>query len=279
VFAAINGRGDVMGSALARTLHATQVAAGVALGLGLTAAPGFADVIDPQLFVCTSCTAPAGGDPNFINVNSFNVGFAGNHTAVAPLLILVAVPDGGAAPTLSVPTGVTAATGSKYYGLHNATSGNLTGVLEGTLTSGGDAYTTAGLTTGAGGGASQSFTNYTTTPFPGGKPNPDAGVTSFGIFAYALSVALNSGSGGNSPVTGLDLTGGSLVGDFVIAYNCATAGATCTGGDIGETPFTNAGFVGPGPGPVPLPTALPLFTTGLVGLGLLARRRKKAIAA
>jgi hypothetical protein len=246
------------------------------------AAPGFADVIDPQLFVCTGCTSSVGGDPNFISSGSFNVGFAGSgQSAVSPILILVAIPGTGAAPTLSLPTGVSAAAALAYYGLNNATSGNLTGVLEGTLTAtspsppNNNAYAAAGILN-AGGGNSQNFANYTTTPFPGGQPNPDTGVTQFRIFAYAINFALNDS---NSPLKGINLEGGSLIGDFVMAYNCATGGGTavCSGGDIGSTPFTVGGFIGPTG--VPLPAALPLFATGLVGLGLLARRRKRAIAA
>jgi hypothetical protein len=283
VFAAINGRGDVMGSALARTLHATQVAVGAALGLGIMAAPGFADVIDPQLFVCTGCTTSVGGDPNFINSNNFNVGSQPAFTGISPLLILVAIPGATSstiAPTISLPSGVSAAApGMKFYGLNNATSGTTAGVFEGLLTmaSGGSAYTVAGIAND-GGGSSQNFSNYTTSPFPGGGTNPDTGVTQFGIFAYAINFALTDST---SPLTGLDLHGGTLLGDFVMAYACGTGGGTAlcpNGNNLGSTPFTVGGFISTTT-VVPLPAALPLFATGLVGLGLLARRRKRAIAA
>jgi hypothetical protein len=72
--------------------------------------------------------------------------------------------------------------------------------------------------------------------------NPDAGVGSFGIYAYAINVALSSGAGGNSRIN-IDLTGGNLNGDYVIGYACDVAEPTCSGGNINETPFTNAGFV------------------------------------
>ena len=79
-------------------------------------APAQTTVVDPQIYVCTGCTAPAGGDPNVINPTSINVGFAGNHTAVAPLLIIVGVPNGGPDPTISLPAGVNPIAAGTYYG-------------------------------------------------------------------------------------------------------------------------------------------------------------------
>src|SRR5947208_14425119 len=81
----------------------------VLLGLGLFAAPGFAS----QIYVCTGCTTPPGGDPNVINPASINVGYAGNHSAVSPLLIIAGVPNAGSAPTISL-HGVSAAGGASY---------------------------------------------------------------------------------------------------------------------------------------------------------------------
>lgn len=42
--------------------------------------------------------------------------------------------------------------------------------------------------------------------------------------------------------------------------------------------FTGSGYASPAGSPAPLPAALPLFATGLAGLGLLARRKKKPVA-
>ncbi len=200
---------------------------GVALLAALGTAPLMAQtVIDPQLYVCTGCTAPLGGDPNVIDPTSINVGFAGSHTAISPLLIIVGVPNAGPMPTISLPTGVSSA--SLAYGA-SAT---------GTLTSAGsNAYAALGLNTGAGGGDSESWVNW--SGFDTGK-----GITvgsSFNLYAFGINYALNSDSKNgavNSPIT-IDFSGIN-VGSFVIAYNCAVAGSTCTDGKIGETPFTNA---------------------------------------
>ena len=241
---------------------------------------GQTGVVDPQIFLCTGCTAPAGVDPVLVDPSSINVGFAGSHTAVAPLLIIVGVPNGGSAPTISLPLGVSAAAAGTYYGLNFATSGGLTGVAEGTLMSTGcaNAYACSGIAN-AGGGSSEMFVNWTGNPVPGGATNPDTGVTSFTLYAFAINYALNScvpnNKNGcpavNSPIT-IDLAGGTAVGldTFVIAYNCATSGATCSGGDIGSTPFTNAGYY-----TTPEPGTLALLGTGILGIGGLLRRRNK----
>jgi hypothetical protein len=64
---------------------------------------------------------------------------------------------------------------------------------------------------------------------------------------------------------------------FVLALSGVTASTTVTGARFsfgtGPDTFLTTGTV------VPLPGALPLFVTGLVGLGLLGMRRKKKAAA
>ncbi len=246
---------------------------GVALLAALGTSPLMAQtVIDPQLYVCTGCTSPTSppGDPNVINPASINVGFAGSHTAVSPLLIIVGVPNAGPAPTISLPEGVNPAAAGAYYGLNFATSGTTAGVFEGSLTNANmgnnNAYAVSGLNTGAGGGSSESWVNWTT--FDTGKGIPFG--SSFSLYGYAINFALNSDSKNgavNSPIT-IDFSGINA-GSFVVAYNCAMAGSTCTDGDIGETPFTQAGAV------VPEPGSMLLMGSGLLGLAGMLRRRRK----
>ena len=234
------------------------------LDLGLLAVPGFAD----QIYVCTGCTAPPGGDPNLIDPASINVGFAGSHTSVSPLLILVGAPNAGSAPTISLPSGVNPAAAGTYYGLNFATSGGLTGVFEGSLTSaaGTNAYGQSGLNTGAGGGASESWANW--DAFNSAHGINDG--TSFSLYAYAINFALDSTSGGNSPIT-IDFSG-IATGSFVIAYNCAVTGSACTGGDLGETPFTNAGNAVSTPVSTSEASSTLLLSLALLGVAVVSRK-------
>jgi len=225
----------------------------VLLALGLFAAPGFAG----QIYVCTGCTTPPGGDPNIIDPTSINVGFAGNQSAVTPLLIIVGVPNAGSAPTISLHGAVLPAAIGTYYGLNSATSGTTAGVFEGSLTSANngqnDAYTVAGL---SGGNNSNNWSNWAGFDSSHGV----AVGTSFSLYAYAIAVAL-----GNSPIN-IDFSS-IATGSFVIGYGCEVLGTSCRGGDVGATPFTNAGVTVATA--VPEAGTLPLFAAGLVGVGTL----------
>jgi len=214
---------------------------------------------DPQIYVCTGCTKPAGNDPNLIDPNNITVGFAStSDTAVSPLLIIVAVPNGGSAPTMSLPTGVNpySATATSY-GV--TTSGNLTGSLDGTLSSGQDVYTQLKLSN-----ANNSF-NYTNlSTF--NNANGVAITSPYNLYVYGINYALT----GTTPLVGMDFTG-IAQGSFVGGYACDTFSATtqcASGSGLGATPFTNAGAV------TPEPSSMLLFGTGLVALGGLLRRKK-----
>jgi hypothetical protein len=221
------------------------VAVAAALGSGVLfgspAAAGVADAQDFQIGVCsTPCTL--GIDPNPINTGNFSISVQGNHSTDDPLLILIGEKNPGAtAPTLSVPGGVTAAAANKYFGLGTSTTGNLTGALETSAFSSGVAYDALNL---AGGPNSTSFTNWTTTPFPSGATNPNAGAGSFSLYAIAISQA----GGFSGDLSGFDLSNIEF-GSFVFAYGCTTlpspitSQCITTGDNVGATPFTNNGFV------------------------------------
>ena len=234
----------------------------LAVALLCLSGSAFADatgVVDPQIFIQQSGSSPAGGDPNIINnTGAFVVGVAGNHTLQNPLLIIVGVYDGNGTPSISfadcaVPSACPAAPLGTYH-LTKDTA---------TLTAGssGSAFDQLGLASGG----SESFVNWSGGDTGIGLPKP----TSFTLYPFALNTSL-SGSG---PIT-IDESGAAN-GSFIIAYDCENGHGSSSGcdkmGNIGQTVFTNTGFVDTKP--TPEPGSLTLFGSGLLFLGGVIRRR------
>ena len=244
--------------------------AGAGIALALAPATAGADVIDPQIFVQQSGTSPAGGDPNLITTpGSFVVGVAGGgFVEQNPLLIIVGAYNGSGVPSVSFagcanPSACPLATVGTY-GLTANTA---------TLVSGQDAYTQLGLTEPGSGSDSESFVNWSA----GDTKNGFAAPTSFTLYAFALPTNLTSGS----PIT-ID-EAGAAAGSYIFARDCDNGTGSSTGcatpGNVGATPFTNAGLatttIPPGP-PLPEPATLALLGTALTALVFVRRRHKSS---
>ena len=224
------------------------------LMVALCSVPAFSD----QIFVCQSCTNPPGGDPNFIsNPGSFDIGLAGaGHDPQTGVLVIVGVYNGTsatAAPTLNF-------NGMKFSPGGVGVWGETVDKSE--MVAHQDAYVELGFV-GSNGGHSETFSNWN-------KSEAEVGIapaTSFELFAYDLPTAIV----GNNVIQ-VDLTGVDK-GSFVVAFSCksgglsATSGTPCEHGDVGSTPFTNAGLITTtSVSTVPEPGSWLLLGTGLVGL-------------
>ncbi len=262
----------------------------IALGPAPLAAQTAVDETDPPIFIgnasCvdSTCANLYNGETIGIPSNSITVWDQGanSKTTSTTILLIVAIPNtsSGAPGIASVVNGPgVSGTGVGQLGGPNVFGGtwNTTTGLAGTLTSGSGTktvYQVPGLPCCSGGGPSENFGNLQT--WDANAPGVGVNATSFGIFIYSLTgVSL-----GQSQYITVNFSGGGLpVGTFVNASTCESGSSTsvaCTGGAIYSTPFTHAGLVDSGP--TPEPASMLLMGSGLLGLGGMLRRRKKANA-
>jgi hypothetical protein len=233
--------GTPMESLMKKTMFKTFL---VVAALAFFMIPAHAD----QIYVCQSCTAPPGGDPNVIsNTGSFDVGVAGSATLESPLLIVVGVYDGSGTPSIAGSTTPTIGT----YGL-TATTATFTS------SSVGSAFAQLGLSAGG----SENFGNWSGADTAAGFAAP----TSFTLYTFAIDTELTS-----TPIT-VNLSGAGD-GSFILAYSCIDDTGCDTEGDVAQTVFTNTGLVD---SKVPEPSSLGLLGLGLLGLVAFTVRRPAA---
>ena len=162
-----------------------------------------------------------------------------------------------------------------------ATDGDLVHGYQGTATATGSfditfdpthLYLTQSIT-----GIITSLTYSITDPFFSGSPLPLNTITQFafdgsGTLKLYSDAAAGTGIVGTPDIT-IGINGWAYGDSSSVWYSQDQYGHTLT--TSGEATITE--LTGAGPGETPLPAALPLFATGLGGLGLLGWRRKRKV--
>jgi hypothetical protein len=217
--------------------------------------PASADVLDPLHGYCGGagqCADNGTNSPTSINP-PVNFGFTiSPGPATGNLLIDILVPGNLQTPGASYGITGTFSGTATLFSATDWTSGNLDTFL----------------------GISASPTNPIGAYLPSTQAL-DPGALGFSV--YQLNAGTRTLQDASNPNVNplLNLTSSLPIGSYIVAFlNEGTTAAP----DWLATANSGAIFETSGPPKVPLPGALPLFATGLVGLGLLGRRKRKAVA-